>query len=107
MRTLPDYAVGPDFLASLHTTGGIDRAKVVAVVVEVLTGLAESLTGRDLHKLRDSVGGSTAPVVRSDGAVCWRAALQQGTPSARRLHYWRRDGGYELSRVVVHDDMTP
>jgi hypothetical protein len=36
-----------------------------------------------------------------------RVALQQGTPSARRLHYWKIGDRVELSRVALHDDMRP
>lgn len=106
-RPLASYSLGPDFLASLEETQGVERAKVVRVVVEVLTGLAESLDGRDLHVLRSGSGGGAPPLMRGDGATAWRVALQRGTPAARRLHYWRRRDEVELSRVVTHDDMRP
>ncbi|MFW6090783.1 MAG: hypothetical protein ACODAF_02845 [Actinomycetota bacterium] len=107
-RPLQDYALGPRFLASLDAVDGIERSKVVDVVVEVLTGLAEQLSGRELHQLRQGSGGDDPPVTREDGATCWRVALQRNTPAARRLHYWRRAGGdVELSRVVTHDDTEP
>lgn len=108
-RPLPaDWHVGPEFLDSLETLEGVSREKVADVVVEVLTGLAKDLPGRDLHRLRSGDAGNTPAVVRADGAVCWRAALQRETASARRLHYWELPGGtIELSRVVPHDDMTP
>ncbi|MGW7368707.1 hypothetical protein ACWGI8_36085, partial [Streptomyces sp. NPDC054841] len=104
-RPLPPYMIGPDFLASLKTTEGVDWQKVVDVVVEVLTGLQSP--GRNPHRLRVDAGGNSRPAVRADGAVCWRVALQQGTPAARRLHFWRVGQTVELSRVVLHDDTTP
>jgi len=94
-------------LDSLESTEGVDRSKVVDVVVEILTGLADQLDGRDTHPLRDSVGGNSRPVVRADGAICWRAALQRETASARRLHFWRLGQTVELSRVGLHDDVSP
>lgn len=107
-RPLGAYTVGPAFLPSLDVLEGVSRTKVVDVVVEVLTGLAEASAGRDMHQLRTGPGGSDPPVRRDeDGATCWRVALQRGTPQARRLHFWRHDHGIELSRVVLHDDMTP
>ncbi len=107
-RPLPDYDVGPRFLASLEEVDGIERSKVVDVVVDVLTGLAEQLPGRELHQLRQGSGGGDPPVTREDGATCWRVALQRNTPAARRLHFWRRPGrAVELSRVVTHDDTDP
>jgi len=106
-RPLREYVIGPDFLRSLDSTEGIDRGKVVGVVVEIVTGLAEQLDGRGLHQLRESSVGGSRPVVRADGAICWRVALQREAASARRLHFWRNGQTIELSRVVVHDDNTP
>lgn len=109
LRPLPEkWLVGPRFLDSLSGLEGVSREKVAAVVVEVLTGLAKDLPGRDLHRLRTGVAGNSPAVTREDGAVAWRAALQRETPSARRLHYWELPGGLvELSRVVAHDDTEP
>lgn len=104
---LREYAVGPRFLPSLGEVQGVERAKVVAVVVEVVTGLASELDSRELHPLRAADSGGAPAVRRDDGAVCMRLALQRNTPGARRLHYWNAKGSVELSRVVHHDDMSP
>ncbi len=105
-KPLADYRLAPGFLTSLNTLHGVSRAKVVSVVVEVLTGQAPHLAGRDLHQLRTGSNGSPY-LTRPDGATCWRVALQRGTASARRMHYWRTADSYELSRVTVHDDFQP
>ncbi len=100
---LRPYAVGPQFLDSLERLEGIRRDRVLQVVVDVLVGRPPA----DTHPLRRSVGAEDRPVTRGD-AVLLRAPLQTGTPSARRLHYWKRpDDGIELSRVVLHDDFDP
>jgi hypothetical protein len=105
-KPLAAYVLAPGFLASVEQVAGISRAKVVAVVVEVLTGQVRHISGRDMHQLR--TGGAGSPYVsRADGATCWRVALQRETASARRLHYWRAQDHYELSRVVLHDDYLP
>ena len=105
---LAPYSLGPDFLATLESVGGVSRDKVVDVVVEVLTGTARSQAGREVHPLRVSDSGGSPYVVRpEDGAKAWRAALQRETAQARRLHYWTIGDHVELSRVVLHDDMTP
>ncbi|MCP3785317.1 hypothetical protein NLX85_18310 [Micromonospora sp. A3M-1-15] len=105
-KPLADYLLGPGFLESVEQLAGISRAKIVAVVVEVLTAQVQHLAGRGVHQLR--AGGAGGPYVRrADGATCWRVALQQDAPAARRLHYWRTPDGYELSRVAVHDDYRP
>ena len=107
-RPLPDFAIGDRFLDSVDALEGIALDKIADVVMEVLTGLAEQSTGRELHQLRTSAGGNAAPQSRPDGAVCYRVSMQIHTPSARRLHFWKcPDGTIELSRVVVHDDMEP
>jgi hypothetical protein len=104
-RPLAEYRVGPAFVDSIEEVEGVDRAKVVQVVVEVLTGLAEQLDGRDLHQLRSTESGASPPLTREGGWTAWRVALQRETPAARRLHYWRRGSEVELARVVLHDDL--
>jgi hypothetical protein len=107
-RPLAEYQVGPEFLASVEAITGVSRDKIVDVVVELATGLAFELSGREVHQLRTDESGGAPQMVRPDGATAWRVALQRDAPQARRLHYWQRPGGtIELSRVAVHDDYTP
>jgi hypothetical protein len=106
-RPLARWTVGPDFIASLEITQGVQRHTVVKVMVEVLTGVADHLGGRDSHRLRSGPGGDDPDVVRGDGAICMRVALQQNTPSARRLHYWKKGDQIEFSRIAQHDDVRP
>jgi hypothetical protein len=106
-RPLREYTLSPRFHSSLDSVDGVDRSKVVDVAMEIVTDLADEQPGRSPHQLRTGEGGNNAPVVREDGATCWRVALQQGRPAARRLHFWRNGGYIELSRVVTHDDMDP
>ena len=44
------YVLGPHFLDSWAATEGIDRQKVVDVVVEVLTGRVHAIAGRGTHQ---------------------------------------------------------
>lgn len=107
-RPMDDYVITQAFLSSLREVDGVDRSKVVDVVMEVVTGIADEVAGREVHQLRSGPGPSDPPVVRvSDHATCWRVALQVKSPQARRLHVWRRQGLIEFSRVVRHDDMAP
>ncbi|MGC5022958.1 hypothetical protein [Micromonospora sp. DT47] len=105
-KPLAEYVLAAGFLDSVEQLEGISRAKIVAVVVEVLTDQVQHLAGRDVHQLRTGGGGSPY-VRRPDGATCWRVALQRESAAARRLHYWRTPHGYELSRVALHDDYRP
>ncbi|WP_156761060.1 hypothetical protein [Microbacterium karelineae] len=105
---LADHRIGSAFASSLAPLDEAQFAKAMRAVVDVLTGRAAEIAGRDVHRLRSGWGGDDPPVVRDDGARCWRAAIELNTASARRLHYWELPGGsIELSRVVLHDDTTP
>lgn len=105
---LTNYEIGPRFIASLNPLDDGQLDKALRAVVDVLTGRVAEIPGRQLHRLREGDGGSDPYVVRPDGANCWRASIEVNAPSARRLHYWQLPGGaIELSRVVLHDDMTP
>ncbi|GLY28261.1 hypothetical protein [Kineosporia sp. NBRC 101731] len=106
-RPLSAYRLGSRFLASIEGTPGVDRDKVVDVTVEVLTGLAGTSAGRQMHALRTGLGGNDQPVRRDDGATCFRVSLQRNTPQARRLHFWKWAEEIEFSRVVLHDDYEP
>jgi hypothetical protein len=105
-KRLADFVLDPGFLDSIEQLEGVSRSKVVAVVVEVLTGQVQHLPSREAHQLRVGDAGSRY-VTRADGATCWRVALQQDSPAARRLHYWRTRDRYEFSRVVLHNDYRP
>lgn len=107
-RPLVDYTIGPGFVDSLSAVEGVTYGKVLDVVVEVLTGIANDSAGRQMHQLRSGSGGNDPVVVDGDGRTAWRVNLQTKTASARRLHFWRDSrGGIELSRVALHDDMRP
>lgn len=102
-----DYEVGPDFCRSVDELEGVSRDRVLRIAVQVLTGRGVI----DDHPLRSSkAGGAPAVTRRHDGVewTCRRAPLQHSSPSARRLSYWRSPiGRIELSRVTVHDDLSP
>lgn len=107
-KRLPDYLISDSFLSSVKEVQGISEDKIADVVVEILLGTAQESNSREVHHLREGSGASERQVTRSDGATCWRASLQVGSPSARRIHYWVLPGGLiELSRVALHDDFNP
>lgn len=100
--------VGAQFLSTLAGVQGLDRAKVAEVAAEIACGRGEINPSRKVHQLRESEAGSSPPVTRTGSETCWRANLQTGSASARRLHYWRlKDGRVELSAVRLHDDHRP
>lgn len=105
---LPDYLIGDRFASSL---GKLDQGQVtksIRCALDVLTGAAREMPSRRMHVLRNGDGAGAPAVTRLDDAVCWRVNVETGAASARRLHYWKLPNGkLELSRVVLHDDMSP
>jgi predicted RNA-binding protein with RPS1 domain len=100
-------ALGPEFLESLASVQGVRREKVAEVCAHVVSGRAAEIAGLELHPLRTSEAGDAPQRERADRAKAWRCSIQTGTPSARRLHYWRLpDGSVEIAKVVYHDDLS-
>lgn len=99
-RVLPEiWLVGPDFLSSIVDTGA-SRSKVADRVADILLGGPHTFGWR---KYTENRAGLVRE--RGDGAVSYRANLEQGTGAARRLHVWQHtDGTYELENVAHHDD---
>ncbi|MHA7191089.1 hypothetical protein ACX80N_12445 [Arthrobacter sp. MDT2-16] len=103
---LPEYGFQDGFIEGVESIRGVDRSKIVAVAVEVLTGIAESMPGREMHRLRDGAKGGAPVWESSEFGTAWRVSLQVNAASARRLHFWRGNGGkVTFATVGVHDDM--
>lgn len=104
---LATYRFGADFVASVETIAGIERDKIVAACVDVLTRRAFEVNGRKARQMRTSEeGGAPVRVRVHDAAVAWRCNLQTNTASARRMMWWQLpDGTIELAVVALHDDV--
>ncbi|HEX9088026.1 MAG TPA: hypothetical protein VF867_10915, partial [Arthrobacter sp.] len=103
---LAAYGFVNGFLKDVADIQGVDRSKIVAVAVEVLTGLADSMPGRDMHRLRGGLPGASNFIEHPVYGTAWRVALQIKTASARRMHFWRdSDGMIRFATVGIHDDM--
>lgn len=103
---LADYGFTEEFLQSVDRIQGVDRSKIIAVAVEVLTGIADTSAGRDMHRLRGGPKAGSGFIEHAEYGTAWRVALQVATASARRLHFWRgTDGKVMFATVGVHDDM--
>jgi hypothetical protein len=79
---------------------GVDRTKVVAVAVEVLTGLADTMPGRDMHRLRGGLPGTSTVVEHPVHGTAWRVALQIKTASARDAFQRGNDGKVVFAPLV-------
>lgn len=103
-QQLRDYTLGAEFIASLDADL-IDRDRVLALVVEILTRTVFTNRAREPHGLRTSSVGNAPQRERGDGALAWRAALRTRTPAAPRIHWWELpDGTVELAQAAHHDD---
>ena len=106
-ETAMSYVLGTNFLDSVAVIQGLPPNRVTDVTARLVSNRPELINSLDVHALRSSAAGGSPPVVRSDGARAFRLALQQGTPAARRLHYWQLpNGGVELAKVVYHEDFS-
>ncbi len=85
-RKWRDPRVGPQFMASLESLEGLSRERVVLACLDVVTGRAKHISGRQVHPLRQSAAGNSPQRRREDG--CRRLALRDparvpvGAPSA-------------------------
>ena len=100
--------VGREFLVRLRALEGVEAEKVVEVCAQIACGRAHEIPGRAVHELHAGDRAGAAGRTRaSDGAKAWRCSLQDGTPGARRLHWWEipgRDGRtIEFASVAHHD----
>ncbi len=87
-----------EFIDSVRSVANNKREQVVEKCAFLIADRTDAVvTKENKHEKR-----------RDDGAVPMRAYLEQKTPQARRILYWRLvDGaGLEFLRVATHDDMA-
>ncbi|HZJ71900.1 MAG TPA: hypothetical protein VFF36_13285, partial [Planctomycetota bacterium] len=109
LHPLAPMRVGPEFLRRVVGLQGVPVEKVLEVCAQVASGRAHEIRAREVHQLRAGEGGAGIVIRKRDGAKAWRCSLQDGTPSARRLHWWaipEADGAIEFASVAVHDDFS-
>jgi hypothetical protein len=82
-----------------------DLRKIVRVVLDIVTDRNSRERMHEVHPLRESASSSARNLTREDGAICFRAYVEENTAQAKRLHFWKVPNGWELSRVGLHDDM--
>jgi len=102
------FTVAPQFAPILEAHGARYRPKVIKACADVVLGAPALLGRREDHVLRTGDGANDAVRTRArDGAEARRCCVEQGTPGARRLHYWvTPEGAVEFASVNVHDDMN-
>jgi hypothetical protein len=102
-----NYTFGPMFFESVLSPDLTEDElrKAVRVIVDIATGRESDARQNRVHPLRETESPSAPQRTRSDGSKAWRANIEDNTPQARRLHYWKDTAGrVELSKVAKHDD---
>ncbi|GER23617.1 hypothetical protein NCCP1664_21120 [Zafaria cholistanensis] len=103
-RPLRQYGVGAGFAKAYFAQPPDIRHKAAKALVDLLTAEPGQAVPRQVHEWRTGRGGHNPPHTRDDGAVGFRMYVEENTPGARRLHFWKLpDGGIELHDVGVHD----
>src|SRR6185312_8239188 len=83
------------------------RVRALRAVVDLVAERQGPLRKREPHHLRSNEGAHAAAIMRGHD-VCMRLYVEQKTPGALRLHYWKlAGGGLELHEVVPHDVVKP
>ncbi|KMV15983.1 hypothetical protein ACT17_23115 [Mycolicibacterium conceptionense] len=105
---LREYAIGAAFIDSLDLPQA-PRAKIIEVIVEVLTRRALNKPSRAVHAHGNGrSAGTSGQMVRADGARAYRCYIRTHTPQAPRLLWWElTDGTVELALAARHDDPMP
>ncbi|MFM5967549.1 MAG: hypothetical protein ACKOQ8_00730 [Micrococcales bacterium] len=102
-----DWSFGERFFDGF-TKANFDETslrKVIRTIVELVSNRNSVPGGTESHPLTDNFKGP----IRREGAAgvsatAHRMYVEENTPQAMRLHYWKLDaGGYELDGVELHD----
>ena len=102
-ESLNSYIIGEGFLDSMEAELLRGRAKIIQVVVDILSGHAW-----DRRKTHQFIIPGKSVIQKSipEGAVPWRTYVKRGAPGAARLTWWQYpDGTIELVHVGHHDDL--
>lgn len=98
-KTLRAYTIKPGFLNDL-TADLVPRAKVIDVMVDILTG--DVWNNRICHQWLTRPGGDAR--INNDGGVGWRVNIKTESHGAPRLHWWEQPDNTALFDQVGHHD---
>lgn len=106
-QPLGKYTLGQHFLPSWQALTDPQRARTLRAVVDLVAHRKGPLHNREPHFLRGNEGAHAGAIMRG-ADVCMRLYVEQKTPGALRLHYWKLpSGGLELHEVVPHNVVKP
>lgn len=98
-----NWGFGDKFLESINprAVDGSELAKVIRVVLFLVTGRNNAEHTITFHPTRDDGGREHT----RGGDIGLRMHIENGQPQAKRLHYYKlASGGFELTKVCLHDD---
>jgi hypothetical protein len=100
---LGEFELQAPFVDTINRLQDADRKKILAVMTEVITG--RSIHRFGAHPWRTAEGAEEANAEDPRLGTLMRVYLENNTPAAQRLHYWKK--GAEPIRfhsVLRHDD---
>lgn len=78
--------------------------KILRTIVELISTRNALEKGTEAHPLSDDFKGQIRREVAGKKGGAMRMYVEERTPQAMRLHYWKLDaGGYELDGIEIHD----
>jgi hypothetical protein len=78
--------------------------KVIRTIVELVSNRNAGPRATESHPLTDNFKGQIRRELAGQEGGAMRMYVEENTPGAMRLHYWKLDaGGYELDGVEIHD----
>lgn len=98
------YEIQPAFLATVSCMHDADLNKIVRVMTDIASTRAD-VRDRTIHPYRQAEGPEEPDVVDAELGTLMRIYLENNTPAAKRLHFWKGPGGKIIFHSVLqHDD---
>lgn len=101
---LGHYEIQPAFLATVSRMHDADLKKIVHVMTDIASTRADT-RDRTIHPYRQAEGPEEPDVVDAELGTLMRINLENNTPAAKRLHFWKGPGGkIVFHSALQHDD---
>lgn len=98
------YEIQPAFLATVARLHDADLKRIVRFMTDIASTRADT-RDRTIHPYRQAEGPEEPDVTDVGLGTLMRIYLENNTPAAKRLHFWKGPGGkIAFHSVLQHDD---